>query len=306
MHLLLTFVCALLPLEEFVLSDTIRYNVYFKDLPSSSAIIKATAAIVNGIQHNEILHFTISRNTSQDLMNEIVLQTKYRLVQVRSNDQRSSLNTPRLINLIFVDNYESFRQIYDSMTSATFNFQGLYLIIIVNSYENLLLDTTKIFEDMWERFIVNVNILVQCKDYNGAHLYTYFPYTQSSCAKANPVLWNTFENGNFKSKRTVFPSKLQNFFRCPLKVVTFNSPPLMEIRKKSNGKYHFGGVEGKLLNIIADRMNFDINLTLMAKDSLRWGNLFANGTSTGALKMVNYMKFVKNFGFQKYSMNNFR
>ena len=71
-----------------------------------------------------------------------------------------------------------------------------------------------------------------------------------------------------------------------MKVASFNSPPFMQIRKSSSGNYNFSGLEGELLKMLAERMNFDLNLTLMAKDSLRWGNLYSNGTSTGAIKMV--------------------
>ena len=287
MYKILTFVLVLVSIEKYVLSDEIRK--FALKFPSSSAMVGAAIKVIEDNQQNRVLRFVISPNTSHDLINDIALETIYRFEQIKIFKRFSSITRHRYFNIFFVENYDSFRVIYDDLTRDVFNYQELFLIIILKKYDDLLLDIAKIFNDMWMKSVINVNILVESDKNSQANIYTYFPYSKLSCGEAHSVLWNTFKNGKFKSQTPSFPSKVKNLYRCPLKIASFNSPPFLEIRMQPDGKYHFGGLEGELLKMLAERMNFDINLTLMAENSLRWGNLYSNGTSTGALKMVHFM-----------------
>ena len=79
------------------------------------------------------------------------------------------------------------------------------------------------------------------------------------------------------------PIKTNKLFNCPVKVVSFNCP-LMKIAYGDNDKHHYEGVDGEILLMLAERINFKISLE--ADKTVRWGTLYANGSSSGAMRKV--------------------
>lgn len=195
----------------------------------------------------------------------------------------------RFNNVLFADNYESFLKIYGILKPNKFEYQGKYLVVITENYRLQLAGIKSILVDLWNIFIVNVNIIIKSLDGQSAQIYTFFPFTETYCGKVRPVLWNQFENGTFLNKTELFPEKTANLYQCPLKVVTFDIPPMMMIELRNDGNHIYRGVDGRLLKSLSEDMNFKINLTYMAIDSLRWGGLFPNGTSLGAMKKVQFL-----------------
>lgn len=63
-----------------------------------------------------------------------------------------------------------------------------------------------------------------------------------------------------------------------LKTATFINPPFMMINKKENGQVEVDGIEGILLRVLAQKMNFNVELFLVNE---MWGEIYDNGTSTG-------------------------
>lgn len=224
---------------------------------------------------------------TQDLISKIIekLDTDI-VIQLAEFAHIQKMKTPRTHNVFFVDNYESFRNLFGKLQPENFEFQGYYVVVITEYYKSQLSGVKSILTDLWNIFIVNVNIFVKSEDGRLAQIYTYFPYSESFCAKVKPILWNQFENGSFINKSDWFPNKMENLYNCSLKVVSFNIQPMMMIELHSDGNHVYKGIDGELLFTLAERMNFRINLTFMADDSLKWGALFDNGTSRGAMRMV--------------------
>lgn len=195
-------------------------------------------------------------------------------------------NNKRFFNLFIVENYQSFETIYNAITPEKFHLQGKFLVVFTKYQENAFKNVQRICGDFWNKVIVNVHVLVKSSLGDQAHLYTFFPYTKKTCSEANPILWKIFRNGRFQNRRKIFPRNLVTFKKCPLKVASFNALPFMKISKELDGKVTYGGLDGMLLQTLADKIQFSINLTLIEDSEVQWGEMLTNGSSTGAMKMV--------------------
>lgn len=270
----------------------------FNQYTSDDILIEAVTSVITNyfMKRTSTLNFCSASSglyekaVTQDLINRVIDKVDTNIIiQLQDFTHIKQMKTPRTHNVFFIDNYESFRSLFGAMKPENFEYQGYYLVVITDYYKSQLSGVKSILSDFWNIFIVNVNILTKSEDGRSAQLYTYFPYTESFCSKVKPILWNRFENGGFLIESEWFPNKMENLFNCSLKVVSFNIPPMMMIELRPDGNHVYKGVDGELLFTLAERMNFRINLTFMADDSLKWGALFENGTSRGAMKMVSFV-----------------
>lgn len=185
-------------------------------------------------------------------------------------------------NIMYVDDFESFVKVFQHSTPDMYDYQGFYLIVLTN-YDSIAIK--KIFEVLWSFYIVNVNIITKEDMYSDeALMFTYFPYTRYYCEKVQPIMLNNYiiDVGFIKNIKH-FPNKLTNLHKCPLKVATVDIPPFVII--KPDGIPKIVGLEGILMIVLERQMNFTMEATVV-EDSYLWGQLFENGTSTGAIEMV--------------------
>lgn len=142
-----------------------------------------------------------------------------------------------------------------------------------------------VFQKLFELYIVNADVIVLNPDKRDeeALLYTFFPFEENNCGIINPILWNTFRNKTFIHKKNFFPKKLKNLNKCPIKIATIDTPPFMTVIK-TNNNYSVDGIDGQLLSLLSQRMNFT-SVILVPDDNL-WGSVYVNGTSSGCAKLV--------------------
>ena len=147
---------------------------------------------------------------TQDLISKIIEKVDTDIIiQLEDFTHIHKMKTPRTHNVFFVDNYESFRNLFDKLQPENFDYQGYYLVVLTEYYKSQLPGVKSILTDFWNIFIVNVNIIIKSEDGRLAQLYTYFPYSETFCAQVKPILWNQFENESFINKLELVP---QNWF----------------------------------------------------------------------------------------------
>lgn len=167
------------------------------------------------------------------------------------------------------------------MRPTIYNYEGYYLIVLKN-YN--LSDFRTIFENLFRLHIINANIIVTSKENTEEVLfYTFFPFKEHGCSQINPILWNTFRNGNFTSNKLFYPKKLKNMNKCPVTIATFEKAPFILLSKNQNN-YSLTGIEGKLINFLSERMNFT-QMIIIPNNAFR-GIIYENGSSTGASKLI--------------------
>lgn len=211
----------------------------------------------------------------EDAINEILYWLKGQIIVQIGFSPNS--NRKRVHNILFCDTFESFQEILSVMNPHHFEYQGFYTIVI--SYSDDLYEImTRIFEELWLRYIVNVNILwMPAENDKEAMVYTYYPYTSFYCSEAKPVQLDQYRDGAWLTKADFFPNKMTNLHGCPLRVATFSNPPFMII--VDHGQYvEVDGIDGILLRVLSQKMNFS-NKLIFPADS--WGELHSNGSATG-------------------------
>ncbi|XP_016997628.2 uncharacterized protein Ir7d [Drosophila takahashii] len=132
-----------------------------------------------------------------------------------------------------------------------------------------------------ERYNINVMILVP--SLQGVRAFNVLPYTNSSCASTEPVEMDLKQAGLWD----IFPARLKNLHGCPLSVIVWDIPPYMRVHwEREDPMERLEGLDGRLLRILARKMNFTLKLVPNEPAGLLGGSSFVNGTLTGAYQML--------------------
>lgn len=205
----------------------------------------------------------------------------------------STIKRTRNHALVILSQTMSSREIEVFLLSHNFESQKKVLIVVLldetfsplrNQQQQQQHHIKLMLDIMWRKFILNVHVVTQ--ERNGdVHLNTYFPFTKDFCGQVHPVVWNIYRSGAFVATQSEhFPRKDENLWQCSLDVAVFNAPPYMTVLNKT-GTIDVGGVDGNLVKSLAKKINFTINYVVL-EENLRWGEIYANQTATGAIGMV--------------------
>lgn len=272
-------------------------NAYnFAETVYSTALTKSVVEIILNYFKNatNVIYLLRSSNiqieNSQlaqlDIINEILYNTNSKItIELDSIDSMHKIKRyPSFHNLFFVDSFESFYKIFLKMTDTRFDFTGYYLVILTYDSRQQYRIIRNILQHFWQLHIVNVNVIMNTLGNNWeAIMYTYEPYTKYHCGKVFPVILSYFRHNSFLKNTDYFPRKMTNFHKCKLYVAAFHCPPFLTYQKLENGTYMVDGIEGTLLRVLAQRLNFAFDLIV---PEAKWGMVNDNGTATGAVKLV--------------------
>lgn len=144
------------------------------------------------------------------------------------------------------------------MDSSKFDYAGYYLIVLTQLLSKRLEIISRILHDCWSLYIVNVHILSKLEQTSDIALYTYFPFDHMGCEQVNPVVINSYINESFYKPIDLFPNKFNNMHNCKIIVAALDFPPYTIVTKNMDDNYVFGGIEGNILQIIGQQMNFSL------------------------------------------------
>lgn len=233
-----------------------------------------------------------------DIVNEVLYNVETKVVvQVDNTFDFKITSWMRVNNIIFVDSFKSFMKIYRRIEYVHFEFQGYYLVVVTQySVKNPIYDTMdKIFAALWKKKIVNANVIFMPQgNPNDALVFTYYPYSYYYCEDVIPIHLNHYKDNQWLHEIDYFPKKLTNFHGCKIRVATFNSPPFMMVSQDQNGSYKVEGVEGTLLRVLAQKLNFTLHI-ISPKN--QWGYISKNKTYSGSIKLVVKKKVNLTLGF---------
>lgn len=130
--------------------------------------------------------------------------------------------------------------------------------------------------------ISNVVVMAESTISEFIGFYTYEMFTSADCF-AEPAVKevNRYEEGKLKYN-FLFPTKFTNYFGCALKVSARNYAPLVtfdgDVRNKTQLKemQRLGGIEGEILKLLAEWLNFTIQLRFTKEESVI--NFYLNST----------------------------
>lgn len=248
------------------------------DTPSATTVIKVTShdadakyidpfteTIVRSINGLFEFHIRVSDGGKAT----IVKQTSHNALLIVSQ----AMTTRRMVKFLWSWRFESSRKILIVCLASTFSPLEMELMLNI----------------MWRKFALNVHV-VSLEANGDVALRTYFPFVKDCCGQVHPVLWNIYRNATFVLQREHFPRKNVNFHRCALSVAVFHAPPFFMLNE--SGTIDADGVDGKVLKTLASELNFSINYVVVSQD-VRWGELYANQSATGATEMVRLIAIEK-------------
>jgi len=238
-------------------------------------LLQAVAAIIEDAVDVDVIQVTTTSSQSELFAATVVENSKLKLYSNSTDHHHLPVADYTLI--IIEKDYE----FAAFMAMNNFASHQKVIVVMLGRKSRRLVDC--LMNAMWTKFVLNVQVITESNQ--RALIYTYFPFRDDSCGQVNAVLWNIYRNGSFLLDIEQFPRKTDNFFRCPLKVAIFNAPPYM-ILTNSSGKLQMTGVDGELLKVLAEKLNFSIQHTIVSEE-LRWGQFItSNGSATGALGLV--------------------
>lgn len=206
-------------------------------------------------------------------------------------------NRKRSASIILVNSYESFEKVQLTMSQAKFNSKGFYLLVVPESVGKFM---DKIFEKLWKLLMFNVDVLVYNEEGN-ISLFTFFPFSEGTCNNLKPTKINEFDNETLQwENQNFFPNKMRNLEKCSLRVGTYDSAPGLMIRVVNNVTQVYG-FEGEMFNLIAERLNFTMNIKVVTYGG---GSVNENGTATGLVEKVMQKEF--DMMFSLFSSNYLR
>ena len=175
-----------------------------------------------------------------EIINEIIMQSG-EVFQIEQYSYLNASNQKRFHNVILISNYASFRQIYKCLLAENFAYQGYFLFVMIEGFYNSKMPELKqIVADLFDIFVVNVNILIKMPSENELVMLTYHPFHPLYCGEAYPLFINVFKDSEFLILGTFFVDLLKNMNQCPLRVATHNVPPFMMTHSLENNTSLYG------------------------------------------------------------------
>lgn len=156
-----------------------------------------------------------------------------------------------------------------------------FMILFLNESS---IDEENIFGVFLKHHVLNVNLLLM--NSNGAiKITTFIPFTENECGSVRSKVINTYDfDKSTWANREIFPKKVDNLQKCPLRISSFDSPPAVIVRT-SNGNETYSGHDFELIQGLAEMINFTLSVQIL-KENYAWGFIMENGSSGGVMKKV--------------------
>lgn len=187
-------------------------------------------------------------------------------------------------------NFNNFRKTFNQIDETRLHRKMIaYFVVIILTLPtdrgNVSIVLQEIVDDFYARDILNVVIIYNPPGDSTVYLFTYYPYMNGKCSQANLVIHNEIRNHSFVMKRPLFVQKLLDFHRCPLRIATFQigSGEIAYIRNDNGSIVGLNGFEGRLIETIAEKLNFVLDIVEVPNGR---GRIFPNGSASGALQLL--------------------
>lgn len=276
------FIIAGFLIKIFILQESLQLDMSRRK--ESSDLFDAASDIIssNFAWKTEAINFIIALSNATKhewnvLINDFVVRNSDSAV-VYVEEANFVYKRKRFYNILIVDSYKSFQLISEKISTDSFVIDGFYLMICIKGIN--LAEIEMMSKVLWNIFVYNVDYLVT-DDAKKVNLLTFIPFSKCEkdtcqeneyCGNIKPTIINQYVNGSFQSRDNHYPEKITNLHQCPVKIVTFNCPPMMLIDytgNDNNKKFKLNGVDGKMIETLADELNFTIDLFHIS-DSIRY------------------------------------
>lgn len=225
--------------------------------------------------------FLQSGFSQNDSLNEILISSNLmpiQLMRLGVSSQTKSFKSS--VILFWLHSDKEMRQIFRQQSLSNLRSGEVFLLFINSDVK--MFNLADVFEMFAALFIYNMNVLTLNK--NKVVMVSFWPFQDEKCRNVNPAIINVFNETSCKwSGDEIFPNKLRNFHKCPLRVSTLEYPPAV-MKKLDKGEVKYYGSDIEVIEGLASAMNFTVNLAFIA-EPYNFGEIFENH-STGAISPV--------------------
>ncbi|XP_073831805.1 uncharacterized protein [Musca autumnalis] len=116
--------------------------------------------------------------------------------------------------------------------------------------------------------MVNVALLLQLENQT-ISLQIYYPFTAQKCHKPQTVVLNAKKPITNLNRNELYPKKFNNFHNCTLTAALWNVPPYLVLTKYGENFNDLEGMEGLLLKILAEVLQFRLNYKIPPNNEQR-------------------------------------
>ncbi|KAH8287429.1 hypothetical protein KR054_007110 [Drosophila jambulina] len=270
---------------------------YGRATSTALAVVKFPTSRASRGHHNDLIDESLARAGGSG---RIQFQLEDDRIEASSGDTSNAttdeveLPPPsgvagRPMAIWFLDSLRSYfrLELYLNQVGSPYKRTGNFLLVYTGLEAQPMESIKIMFRRLLNMYVLNVTVFLQR---NGSvHVYTYYPYGPHRCQSSLPVFYTAFqelESGVVGLTKPLFPSKLANMHGCQLVAATFEHRPyvILEDDPQQVGGRILHGIEGRIVNTLAERMNFSLKL-LVPEDKDR-GQIRSDGNYTGILKMI--------------------
>ncbi|XP_061397990.1 uncharacterized protein LOC133333719, partial [Musca vetustissima] len=161
--------------------------------------------------------------------------------------------------------------LYKNILKYHLYIEGSYFILLYtwpapNHYYDELYSSSQLCLDAG---ISHANIMVYAAP-NSILLFHDLPFTEFHCMANVPIIHNKFRNGRWQHTN-FYVAKSNNLYGCPLVCATWEDMPYFEVldeKSRATSSERYRGLEGRLLDYLARRMNFTVTIRWMSDEEI--------------------------------------
>ncbi|XP_012267627.3 uncharacterized protein LOC105692767 [Athalia rosae] len=168
--------------------------------------------------------------------------------------------------IIFTKSFIDLENILSVVDIKKMDGRAKYVISVGNNFadlEEIKFASEVIPRTMWKLDKMNVVFLVPCEE--DIFSMTYFPFSDH-CQPGKLEVLDIWRQNRFENNSVLFPEKLLDINGCPQKHDIIGSDsfaPQYKTEISESGKLIPGGVGGKMLTILAEKMNMDVHCKIV-------------------------------------------
>lgn len=252
-------------------------NTHLHQKSINANLANAVKAVIDEVYIKQAMTVNVispslaSQYTLQDFLDQLL---SFEMVFATINRDLTAVR--RILNVIVVQTFEEFDEIFKNANPNSFRYSGFFIVVLVNGESLKVVDIFRIF---WKLMIFNVVTLLESADQRSVSAETFFPFSHSNCDNVHPKKIFEFKGEMFNG--SFFPDKMTNLFNCPVRLaITNDSQPFIFVNKFPNGQFRLKGQNIDILNALAEALRFRHNFTYIGVE----GVSFENGTQVGPLK----------------------
>jgi hypothetical protein len=195
---------------------------------------------------------------SEKVSDVIRMFQPYIAVQINSlNNPNLSEIRKRTFNVFILESFEGFETLLRNIKSWNFDTNGFFTVMFATLEAS---EINRVFSLAWKNYFHNFNVILMNST---STIWTFMPFQQGKCNDNRSV------SIEFKNNFEIFPNKINNLHKCPLRVPRVKYYPSTDFIGNSTAT----GIEGEILMTIKNLLNFTLQVLTLENEKVNWGKI---------------------------------